>query len=480
MRTEVLLPIVAGAPVNIDASKTANPGTNGKTSQGFDIVLQAVNQRIKKSLVKMPGTMWLEPNSWSTVKHSQGTITMDSPPEAVDCISLEEMLLDVIPLDVLPDVKTGAVLLGSEELNTPIVSQLNLASPETVCLTREAGQLQSLPIDPALRETRLMVDSRLGLMGLTANPDHQDTQAGLPSGVIAEKPVKHTELIPVPLSNTVVDPQSSKEENVPNLKYLNYEDNQETAGKQTAQKTYSQEVTTLPGREQPVRDETQTGVTSATGQSNKVRHGEVVQPQQLITVESEKLHGVKTEVLPGSEGIMETSPEVADTVSIETPLVEKFVLPQKPVSTEDIIEQVVRKIELFTNPKSTAVTIKLEPEFLGRLQINLEVVDDVLTARFITDNLQVKHLLETGIGQLRMQLESSGIRLERAEVNIDLGHQFGGYHHNESGYQNRQPVPYEATPYYINTFISDSGPPEIEENTAPNRDIFDGSINYLI
>ncbi len=193
------------------------------------------------------------------------------------------------------------------------------------------------------------------------------------------------------------------------------------------------------------------------------------------------MRGVKTQVTSGNEVVAETSQVLTVSSPAETVVTEKVETIQKPVSTGDIVEQIVRKIEFYPGQKSSAVTIKLEPEFLGNLQINLEVVDDVLVARFSTDNHQVKQLLEMGMGQLRTQLETTGIRLERAEVNVDLGQHQGEYqHHHQPGYQNRQPLPYEVSHYYPVQFMSDTGPSETVENYLPPGDYSDGSVNYLI
>ena len=441
MQAEVLLPSVVGLSGNVETSKTVNPGKNSNSGEGFSISLQAANQTSDKSHGKMPGVMLLE---------------------AVECISLDEMpyvmLPNAIPLNVLSNADTGALLFGTGEC--------------------EVTQLQSILDVPASTEASPAGENRPGLVGLATNSP--PTQTAMPSGMIAEKTGGNAELITAPVNTTLVN-ENGTEENTRNLINSN---NQQAAANQTAQKSYmTTRAATLTGSEQTGHGENQS-VTSPQGgsdQSNRVWHGDVTNPRQLITVESERLHGVKTQLPTSTEVIVEASPGAVDSIHTETVLVEKNTIPHKVVSTQDIIEQIVNKIEVFSNPKSNVVTIKLEPEFLGRLQINLEVVDDVLIARFSTDNLQVKQLLENGLTQLRSQLETSGIRLDRAEVNIDLGHQFGGYQHqNESGYQNRQSIPYEMTTYYPESAVGDNSTMETGEDRMPPTEYTDGSINYLI
>lgn len=89
-------------------------------------------------------------------------------------------------------------------------------------------------------------------------------------------------------------------------------------------------------------------------------------------------------------------------------------------TTREIIAQVVQKAELLFTNKLSELRIDLKPEFLGRLIIKVMVEEGGVTARFIAENQQVKHMLETNLHTLRQNLESQGIRVERAEVSVQL------------------------------------------------------------
>lgn len=89
-------------------------------------------------------------------------------------------------------------------------------------------------------------------------------------------------------------------------------------------------------------------------------------------------------------------------------------------NAREIMAQVVQKAELLFNHKLSELKIDLKPEFLGRLTIKVMVEEGVVTARFIAENQQVKHLLETNLHTLRQNLESQGLRVDRAEVNVGL------------------------------------------------------------
>ncbi|MGE5422097.1 MAG: flagellar hook-length control protein FliK [Ignavibacteriales bacterium] len=204
--------------------------------------------------------------------------------------------------------------------------------------------------------------------------------------------------------------------------------------------------------------------------------------KDLITMETDRYRGtqnkdgVVTTNTQQTEVVVRTDVELT-TLKTGTPTQVKADVVASKVDTQDVIDQIVNKFELVTNGNKSSVTIELKPEFLGKLHINLSLNDGVLTAKFQTDNQQVRHILEGGIGQLKTALESNGIRLEKAEVNVDLNNsgnsqsQYQNHHHNQDNRQ--QP----AKTYWLEQ-ISD---PETEyEISAEYEKSFDGGVNYVI
>lgn len=156
-------------------------------------------------------------------------------------------------------------------------------------------------------------------------------------------------------------------------------------------------------------------------------------------------------------------------------------------TTREIIAQVVQKAELLFTNKLSELKIDLKPEFLGRLTIKVMVEEGVVTARFIAENQQVKHMLESNLHTLRQNLESQGIRVERAEVSVQLNNggmfdgsedsrqylweegQFSERHQREGPYGgNQYPGGYEELDPTVTQAGMDSG---YNEN---------GSLNFLI
>lgn len=153
---------------------------------------------------------------------------------------------------------------------------------------------------------------------------------------------------------------------------------------------------------------------------------------------------------------------------------------------QEVLNQVVRKAELMVKANSSQMKIELQPEFLGRLTIKVMVEEGAVTARFITDNLQVKHLLEGNLGMLRQTLEAQGMRVERAEVNVQLnnGGLFDGSEGQRFAMWHRDDQPGHHRP----RVLSDSEMEELsltvaleDRNRADQYGIqSDGSMNLLV
>ncbi|NLW90324.1 MAG: hypothetical protein GXY34_01815 [Syntrophomonadaceae bacterium] len=158
-----------------------------------------------------------------------------------------------------------------------------------------------------------------------------------------------------------------------------------------------------------------------------------------------------------------------------------------PVDVKSIIDQVVQKAELIVKANSSEMKIQLEPEFLGKMTIKIALEDGLLTARFITENHQVKHLLENNMASLRQSLEAQGIRVEKTEVNVQLesGGTFGGY---QEGRQEMWQRP--ENPGYQNSGNLDTGTYSLRSDEELAEPAFvpteyygvqaDGSMNFII
>lgn len=156
-------------------------------------------------------------------------------------------------------------------------------------------------------------------------------------------------------------------------------------------------------------------------------------------------------------------------------------------TAREVIAQIVQKAELLSTNKLSEVRIELKPEFLGRLTIKVMVEEGVVTARFIAENQQVKHMLESNLNTLRQNLESQGIRVERAEVSVQLnnGGMFDGsegsrqylWQEGQFSERHQREGPYEGNHYT-------GGYEELDPNSAQAGADYgyneNGNLNFLI
>ncbi|HHV73594.1 MAG TPA: flagellar hook-length control protein FliK [Thermoanaerobacterium sp.] len=94
------------------------------------------------------------------------------------------------------------------------------------------------------------------------------------------------------------------------------------------------------------------------------------------------------------------------------------------VQINDIIDQIVKNVNITKTETESNIKIQLKPDFLGNLEINIKSVDGSLTANILTDNEKVKHQIEANLNILNNQLESKGIKIDSFNVSIDRNMQF--------------------------------------------------------
>jgi len=182
-------------------------------------------------------------------------------------------------------------------------------------------------------------------------------------------------------------------------------------------------------------------------------------------------------VTPGAEmtGISDVNKTLATNFSDKS-----------PIDVKNLIDQVVQKAELTVKANSSEMKIQLEPQLLGKLTIKIALEDGLLTARFTTDNHQVKHLLESNMSTLRQSLEAQGIKVEKTEVNVQLdsGGTFGGYQEGRQEMWQRPETPNYQNSSYAAGGYELTGEEDLIEPAFSQTDYYgiqaDGSMNFIV
>lgn len=220
--------------------------------------------------------------------------------------------------------------------------------------------------------------------------------------------------------------------------------------------------------------------------------------KKIMEFESGRFQAVRLAKDPGQTKTAEATADPEETVALTqtaevktTGEVNKALVTEltgkTPVDVKSIIDQMVQKAELTVKANSSEMKIQLEPEFLGKMTIKIALEDGLLTARFTTDNHQVKHLLENNMASLRQSLEAQGIKVEKTEVNVQLEHggDFGGYQESRQELWQRP-----ENPGYQNSGKLDTGGyslgsgEELSETAFIPTEFYgiqaDGSMNFVV
>lgn len=103
-------------------------------------------------------------------------------------------------------------------------------------------------------------------------------------------------------------------------------------------------------------------------------------------------------------------------------------LPDQPVpasreaSADTIIDQVMQKFSPAnrTIPSPSELTVKLQPEHLGNLQMKVSVDGEQVALKIQVESPVAKQMLENNLGQLRDSFSSLGLRMDSVSVSLGM------------------------------------------------------------
>lgn len=159
------------------------------------------------------------------------------------------------------------------------------------------------------------------------------------------------------------------------------------------------------------------------------------------------------------------------------------------IKENDVLKQVKDKINIKNLTNKNQVEIKLKPESLGKLKIQLSVESNKLIGKILVENNQVQNFLENNLQNLKNNLISKGLQVDQFSVESD--NEDPGNHQNNqnsnNGFQqfkgrqdqrnnDGQNSGYEFFKQYH------SNPEELEQITQPrwqSRDLYSRGFEYF-
>ena len=83
-----------------------------------------------------------------------------------------------------------------------------------------------------------------------------------------------------------------------------------------------------------------------------------------------------------------------------------------------VIDQMITRLSLNQRLETSTVNLKLYPQELGELRMEIKVEQDNIKAHIITQNPQAQEMIDRHIPRLREALEQQGLHLQQVEVTI--------------------------------------------------------------
>jgi flagellar hook-length control protein FliK len=82
----------------------------------------------------------------------------------------------------------------------------------------------------------------------------------------------------------------------------------------------------------------------------------------------------------------------------------------------NVIRQIVQRMALQTQGMQSTMTVKLKPEFLGNVHMQISTDHQQVVVRMATESLAVKEMVEQGLQHLKTELQNHGLEIDKFDV----------------------------------------------------------------
>lgn len=186
----------------------------------------------------------------------------------------------------------------------------------------------------------------------------------------------------------------------------------ETHGKENEEATIANDGTIVTPKESDMKinmsSEKDSGLDSSLLEK-KSDSAEVEKPDEII--ETEELQD-KSFVSIDKNGIRFIKDNVVRLDKPET------------INQKEIVEQIVDKVKIDLSNIKNEIKIKLKPEVLGEMTMNIEVIKGAVTAKIMVDNQRTKEIIEANLIQLKEGVKDTGLEIKTFEVFVGSNSDF--------------------------------------------------------
>ncbi|MGN0390046.1 MAG: flagellar hook-length control protein FliK [Wujia sp.] len=147
------------------------------------------------------------------------------------------------------------------------------------------------------------------------------------------------------------------------------------------------------------------------------------------------------------------------------------------ITQADILRQVVDEIKLTMSRDINSLSVQLNPEQLGKVQIHVVTKNGVMQAQIIAENEAAKNAVESGISVLREAFENQDLKVDAIEVMVGTRDFFAENEQNTQDDSRREKTGNQSGGININE-ISDDEISESEQLEAEMMKAQGNRVNY--
>ena len=146
------------------------------------------------------------------------------------------------------------------------------------------------------------------------------------------------------------------------------------------------------------------------------------------------------------------------------------------IDKKEILQQIVDNVKFSVQNSKNEIRIKLKPETLGEMAMNIEVVKGVITAKIMVDNYRTKEIIEGNLVQFKEQIKDTGLEIKTFEVFVGNNSDFDKQNPNQFNF-NKENRRFKLKAQNSKSTINYSNQIELDQDLESKN--LDGSLNLL-
>ena len=147
------------------------------------------------------------------------------------------------------------------------------------------------------------------------------------------------------------------------------------------------------------------------------------------------------------------------------------------INHKEVIEQIVEKVKIDLSNTKNEIRVRLKPEVLGEMTMNIEVAKGAVTAKIMVDNQRTKEIIEGNLIQLKEGIKDTGLEIKTVEVFVGNNSDFDKHNSGQFSFkQNNKKIKIKSQE---NKTIKLYGEQPIENGINTNEAYLENNLNLF-